>query len=77
METAEQERLTLILATTPQLELLRDLIWLQLQDILPEIHGIVRAVPCCTVHVIGMTPGDKKCGIYASSHSKTIKLQQV
>jgi len=77
METAEQERLTLILATTPQLELLHDLIWLQLQDILPEIHGIVRAVPRCTVHVIGMTPGDKKCGIYASSHSKTIKLQWV
>jgi len=77
METAEQVRLTLILATTPQLELLRNLIWFQLQNILPEIHGIVCAVPRCTVHVVGMAPGDKECGIYASSHSKAIELQRV
>ena len=77
MKTAEQVRLTLILATTPQLKLFCDLIWFQLQDILPEIHSIVCAIPCCTVHVVGMSPGDKKCGIYACSHSKAIKLQQV
>ena len=77
MITAEQARLTFILATTPQLKLLCNLVRFQHQDILPEVHSIICAIPRCTVHVIGMTPGDKKCGIYACSHSKAIKLQHM
>jgi len=77
VKTAEQVQLTLILATTPQLQLFRDLIWFQLQDVLPEVHSIICAVPRSTMHVVGMAPGDKKRGIYAHSHSKAIKLQRV
>ena len=77
MINAEQTQLTFILATTPQLELLCDLIRFQLQNVLPEIHGIICAIPCCAVHIVGMAPGDKKCGVYACLHSKAIKLQRV